>query len=259
MILVDRRTGSKEFAPLLRKQGVPVKVLELEAADFAFDGYGPGDQIITIGIERKTITDLIDSFKTGRLAKRQLPLMCDLYEHRYLLIEGVWRPNPYSGVLEYQSAGKWRRLAFGTNRKGFAYGVLARYLTSMCRQADLYTVKTGGKMHTVYEILALYNWYQELWSDHTTVKSGYVKSDPPRARTGQDGREVITYGKAPLVQRIAKEFASIGWELAGRAADVFTSVREMVNATKKDWQRIDGIGAKKAESIINEIEEERKR
>ena len=77
MILVDSREGSKQLQPLLRDS----KLTRLEFADFAFTGSDRDGRISQIGIEYKTLPDVLSCIADGRFAGHQLPGMMKAYDH----------------------------------------------------------------------------------------------------------------------------------------------------------------------------------
>ena len=82
MILVDDRIGAVEIAPLL---GSPNVTCRLEFADFAWSGNGPDGQV-DIGVERKSLLDLLASMTTGRLSGHQMVGLTAQYDWVYLLV-----------------------------------------------------------------------------------------------------------------------------------------------------------------------------
>ena len=56
------------------------------------------------------------------------------------------------------------------------------------------------------------------------------------------------------MRRVAKEFTGIGWERSLAVEGRWGSVRDMVNATEKEWTEVDGIGKGIAKKIKEELE-----
>ena len=56
-----------------------------------------------------------------------------------------------------------------------------------------------------------------------------------------------------MKKRIAMQLPGLEEKLSERAARHFTSIHSMINAESYEWQSIEGIGKKKAETIITEI------
>lgn len=74
----------------------------LEAGDFVlFDPNG-----CSVGIERKSVSDLLNSLASKRLDK-QLRRMADYYSHRYLLIEGALEMDPEGYIKLKRRSTHW--------------------------------------------------------------------------------------------------------------------------------------------------------
>jgi len=101
---LDYRTGSGELEKLFLPYGIKVNRTKLEFGDLAFEGRGPHGAC-SIVIERKRITDLIQSMESRRLSGHQLPGMAERYDYCYLIVEGIWRPGQ-NGELEIRN-GSW--------------------------------------------------------------------------------------------------------------------------------------------------------
>ena len=120
MVTVDPRSGSAEIKPLLDSLHLKTELRMMPAADFAFDGDGPKGKS-RIGIERKTVKDLLACMRDNRLVGVQIPRLVLHYDVRYLLIEGMVRANPRDNLLEqaYQAKdGKvyWKTVELGRQR-----------------------------------------------------------------------------------------------------------------------------------------------
>lgn len=243
IVRVDDRTGSGELAPILRGLHVPVKVERLDSADFVFEGNGPRGKCL-VGIERKKVKELVQSIESGRFEGEQLPKMVQAYEHCWLIVEGVWRPNPQSGVLEEWSAwdGKkgWHDMLFG--RKGFAFCQLDNFLTSMQARVHLMVKYTSTATDTAHVVKGMWQWYRKPWCQH---KSGLViyTQPPPAALFLAPG----------IVRRVANQIEGIGWEKSAAVAAKFESVLDMVVATTQDWESIPGVGPVLAERAIRQL------
>ena len=90
-VQVDDRVGSRELLPELKRLHIPAEKVRLPFADAAFEGNGPAGPV-KVGIERKTIYDLMQSMTTGRLSAHQLPGLVQNFDHRWIVVEGPSRP-----------------------------------------------------------------------------------------------------------------------------------------------------------------------
>src|SRR5579863_3250555 len=109
MILVDPQGPKGAFLlEPLQQAGLPAVLAEpqLDAGDLAFCGRGVGGTSVNIGIEFKRLdsssTDLAQSLRSGRLSGEQLPKLLGergAYDMAWLLVEGIWRTDPKSGLV----------------------------------------------------------------------------------------------------------------------------------------------------------------
>lgn len=238
-VMVDDRTGSGEVAPILRGLHVPVKVERMDSADFAFEGCGPHGPML-VGVERKKVREMIQSIESGRFEGEQLPKMLKTYEQSWLIVEGVWRPNPQSGVLEEGSHGGWQETMFG--RKGFAFCQLDNFLTSMQARVHLMLKYSATVTDTAHLVKGMWQWYRKPWSSH---KSGLViyNAPPPAA----------LFLKPNLVRRWANNLDGIGWEKSSAVAAKFPTAIDMVVAPEQEWVTIPGIGRGLAMKAVRQI------
>jgi ERCC4-type nuclease len=230
MIQIDRRVGSAElacyFPPELHE------IVELEFADFAFTGNGP-DGPVRVGIERKQIQDLVDSIKTGRLWGHQIPGMIKLYDYSYLVVEGVFKPQPE--YLMVPIGRRWIRLNMGTK-------VIDPYLADVETLAGFMVRQTLGKKQTAQLVLHLFKWWSKEFSEH-----GQFGPYQRRIRL-PDG---CTNGA--LLYKVARVLPGIGVKKGALVQQHFASVLQMVNATEQDWTSIKDVGAKTARLIREAI------
>jgi hypothetical protein len=96
----------------------------------------------------------------------------------------------------------------------------------------------------------LYRWWSKPWSKH----EGLRKFDQSRAITLQPGMDPDTH----LIASVANVIGGLGYKRAMKAAAHFRSVQSMVCASKKDWLEIDGIGPVLADSIVGQLNKQRK-
>ena len=235
MIYVDNRTGSKELLPLFPKGSA--EFTHMEYADFMFIGhYDDGD--IVVGIERKTIGDFVNSMCSGRFSGRQLIGMLNSYHYLYLIIEGVFRANPQSGVLEVYRSGGWYEHMAG--RKRFMARDIWAFMNTIQVVCGLHCYHTNSKSDTAYYIRALYHWWTKEYEEH----KGHLQ---PHTGT------TVELSKHTLVRRVASCLDGIGWGKAREIDQVYSSVVDLVSARPEDLTKIEGIGKKLSESIYNQL------
>ena len=227
MILIDDRIGSKELAPLFPAD-IPSTVLRLDAADIAFPGNGPYGPVM-VGIERKRISDLIQSMQGCRLSGRQIPEMLKHYQYMYLFVEGIYREGP-DGQVQVRR-GEW----WADSRPSCNYEGLEGYLTSLENLARVRVRKLASPKQTVSTACQLWAWYQKEWTDHNSLNQ--FNPSP------EGDFLLLTPGQEPsLVARVAKELPGIGWKRAGKVGEKWRTVMDMVCAERRDWEEVEGVG-----------------
>lgn len=237
IIFIDQRRGSAELAPLINDS----VLVQLEYGDCFWIGNGPNGDV-DIGVERKTVGDLINSISTGRLSGHQIPGLTSRYYRSYLIIEGRTRENACTGELEVEVRGKWTTLDRGGRR--FSWKGMWAYLTTIETMTGITIRETENIRHTASLIKALHDWWQKPWDKHT----GHLLMYKPRDRTAAMGM-----GKPSLVRRVAAELPAIGWVRSRDVEKKFKTIKSMVDATVDDWRSIPGIGAVTAKTVVEAI------
>lgn len=237
MIYVDNRTGSKELLPLFPPGTAALR--RLQFADFSFSGNGPDNIPWQIGIERKTLSDLINCMKSGRFTGHQLPGLINGYNEVYLLVEGLFKADPSTGILLEHTAGRWKPVSFGFTQ--YMLRDIWLFLTTI-------EVVTGVRWHTAScpretarFVSTLHRWWTfKEFADH-------------RSHLQPNTGNIAGIGSFSLVRRVATQLSGIGWEKSKLIDCAFDSVEQMVAASASDWQQLDGIGKKLSKSIMNEL------
>lgn len=241
-IRVDDRVGSRELAPRLQNA-----ILErMVAGDAGWLGLGPDNLPILVGIERKTITDLLDSIDTGRLAGVQLPNLTAAFARVYLVVEGVWRAHPETGQFETRVGKNWAP-PYGPRRRQ-ASEVL-NYLTSLEEFAGIRVRHSNGISHTAALINALAAWWRKPYTQHTAVLQKHYSA--------LSGGPVALLAPPSLVARVAAELPGVGPKRALAVGVHFPSVRSMLTADAAAWAAVPGLGPKSAATVVDAINKER--
>lgn len=243
MILCDDRTGSKELLPLLKGIGVPCELTRLEYGDVAFDGNGPKGPI-TVGIERKTLNDMLNCIEDARYAAHQRPGMLNLYSKSFLILEGLWAPgngNGMDGVLfqGYRNGQSWGPLKTASSRKTL-YSKLYRYLLSVSLSGVNIT-QSGNLFHTAYNVAEMYHYFQKKWNSHTSLIEVQKLAIPSLT------------GKPSLVRRWASELDNVGVVRSQDAERIFKSGFALAHADEMDWVKVPGVSVATAQKIVKEI------
>lgn len=205
-----------------------VIVSRLPAADFSFPGNGPHGPCL-VGVERKTVKDMLSSMRTGRFSGEQLPKLLDYYEYAYLVVEGAHRTNQQNGLLEEPWGGTWRPVQLGS-KTTFRGLELNSFLNDVALRAPLKVTQTRDYPATVDYVLSLAYTFTKPWDRH----SAHVAIHTPEPYAHIE--------KASTVRRVAYSLQGCGWVLSGEIERAFSTVESMVAATVKDWEKVDGIG-----------------
>ena len=239
MIYVDLATGSVELIPLIRKAGVPAERTSLPFGDFCFDGKGPEGDIV-IGVERKTLHDMMACIQDARFAGHQLPGMKALYTIRILMVEGHWRPHDENGMLMEGFNGGTSWGVFRGRQGRQMYSSLYRYLISVSLSGCL-VMHSRDMHHTARNLCELYAYFQKPWNQHTSLKAIHTVAVPSMM------------GRPSLTRLWARDLPGIGEKLSDMAARVFGTPFKLANAEETDWLKVPGVGVKTAQDIYRKI------
>lgn len=242
MILIDDRKGSAE---LIREKSLR-EISELTRLDFGdvmFTGNGKDGEVLSVGIEVKSVRDMVSSIATGRLQSTQIPGMQKLYDVSWILIHGEYRCGP-QGQLQIVRRGKWWTCPIG--RRPAPYGYLESFLCTLAGMGML--VKTVHDMsQSAHWIACLHRWYQKPHDKHRGMHTFDHSKDIVR----KPWMTEAFYRRA----KVASALPGLGFERAVKAAQHFKSINQMMSATPEDWVQIPGIGKSIAKTIVMAIRE----
>lgn len=246
----DVRGRSKRSADIARF--VPasmIEVIELDAGDVAFAGQGP-DGAVSIGIEIKTLPDLIQSIDTNRFTGHQLPLLHENYHIPWLLIEGQWRAAA-DGTIEVLKEpkpvglqpGKKTRTAkwYPLHGRAWKWKEVRNWLTTMEMHGGVRVVMTRDRIETARWCAAMWEWWLKDWGMHKSHLA--LKSQP----------FVGPLRHATLVEKLALQIPGLGQHRARLVGASFGSPAEMFAADVARWDAIEGIGKTIAENVWNAL------
>lgn len=254
-------TDKAETVRHLVCRGTGRQLATLNSGDVCILGHGPGGSTISIGVELKSIADILSSFDTGRLQATQIPKMNEDYDVRWLLIYGAYRIRLADGALEYLHREKdartgkltgrrwWQVYARGKNRKPVMYAYL--------KAALMETTELGFSYDHVQDVEEAVAWLGILhawWTKphhqhklmHRTDESRKLALSP--AMANKDPRWMR---RVEVAKRLLK--SGIGYDKAMAAADTFGSVIEMVTATTERWMMVPGIGKTLAKAVVEAV------
>lgn len=246
MILVDSRVGSKEFVQPLRNLGVETELVSNLDADFQFDGYGPNGPVL-VGVERKTVPDLIDSMIHDRLSGGQIGRMLETYDVCYLFVEGLYRSNKEDGTVEVRY-NDWKRV-----RGNVSYSAMGRFLTSLEQLGGVHIRRVTNYHETAQVLSDLYKWWGKPWNEHQTAKTIYA---PISRTTKATNKPQVFATKATPVQKWVSQLPGID----GRAWDIaahFDTPYDVATADEAKWNSIKGqrLGKKTIARILKWVNE----
>ncbi len=234
MIVLDDRKGSGELLRFFRPFDVMVAASRLEYGDACWPGNGPtGDCLI--GLERKRITDLVQSMRDRRLSGHQLPGLVETYEFVYLVVEGYFRPGDHGELEERRGKNDWRSL-------GVMYREVDNHLSTLELKCGVIVRRTSTPQETVTLIVNLYKWWNDkTWDKHRSHRQVYA----PTPEALVTSRKVRFVSPETMIRRKYGDSAVLVWKMAAqipgldakaeKAAAYFRTVRRMANARVEDW------------------------
>lgn len=250
MLLVDDRIGSANLLGLFTPYHVPVSTERLRAGDFAWEGKGPKGSCM-VAVERKTVTDLLDSLTSKRLAGHQLPELAETVDYAYLVVEGIWRADA-DGYLERLGGKSW-------HRTGFRADSVINQLMGLSLRAGMIVWNCAYPKDTVEFVVSQYRMWQTPWHEHTSHDVIYA----PAADQGDGGRRLFYQPRQiSVTEKMAMQIPGVGRKARG-VAEHFSSPRAMATATAADWQKVKwadkggkskGFGKEMAEKMVRVME-----
>lgn len=276
LILIDSRVGSADLIdyPPLNSPHL-TQLCTLDSADVCFTGFGPNEQRILIGIEVKSIPDLLASRRNGRLFGTQIPKMCKGYQRSYFILYGGYRCNDL-GQLEIESPNRRHHSEWSTyppdTTQPTLYSEFESSLIIMqhCGISTKHVYPdftlhnhteriTSCKHQIARYIYTLYAKWQKPYAQVLHTLSSFDKSqrlpkviaDLPTFAKSAKSRD--TYTARECVAEIAKDLPGIGQTRAWAVADTFDSPLAMFSAPESAWLKVPGIAARTASKVYGWI------
>lgn len=244
MILVDTFEESERnhklgiyFQREITRIGVKADVCPLAAGDFCFEGNGP-EGTIGVGIERKTLHDMLNCIDDGHLTS-QLVKLKNAFNLRVIILEGHWKPHDQTGLLMEGFSGgtSW---GYCKNPSKVIYAKLYRYLISLQLSGAIVT-QSRDWQHTAYNVVEWHHYFQKRWSEHTALKQ-------------MPGVAVPTLAARPsLVRKWAYAIDDIGDKKSELAANHFKTPLALATADEMEWLKLPGVGIPTAQKIVRQI------
>lgn len=241
IILIDDRAGSSDLIshpPL----STSATLCRLDSADVCITGHGPSGPIL-VGVEVKSLSDLISSLSNGRLPARQIRAMLAEYDISYLLIYGVYRCGS-DGSLETLRGKSWYPTVAGP----YGYlqieaglmaiedvGVRVKHISVLAKNG-----KDGAIAQCARWIGHLAHRYGKEWDKHST----FQKFDNSRRISRSSPVTVLPVMDEDVRKRaeVAAKLPGVGYKRGVAAAKHFPSILDMAIATGREWAEVAGVG-----------------
>jgi ERCC4-type nuclease len=259
-LLIDDRVGSRELIehPCIKPLA---SLTRLHSGDVAILGNGPNGRL-ALGLELKSLADVLASFDTGRLQATQIEAMREDYDVQWVLIYGRWRASSDGYLLRWVDerrglagsgrlvAGSdrfgpgWEPVLIGRNgrRKGddrtpnpAKYTYLAGALASVAALGFHYD-HVDDMAQAAHWIASLHRWWTKPWAAHDLMRTF---DNSQRIALGPfDEIDVAVRDQVKAIAEFAMKIPGVGFEKALAVAMHFGSVREMANAEVDEWAAI---------------------
>lgn len=213
-IIVDNRE-SKQIIKELEKENLDVERKQLDIADFIIQTKNLDNKIQSVGIERKTIQDFLNSIIDKRLIS-QLMLLKENFDIPLLIIEGEeniyalrdFHPNSIRGVI-----------------------------STVAIDFQIPIINTKNYRDTVKYLILIANRLE--------------KTRKPLSSTPK--RKALTLQEKQLF--VLESLPGVGPTIAKSLIHKFKTIKDIVNAEERELMDIDKIGKVKAKELKNLFEE----
>lgn len=246
MIQIDDRAGSRDLIHHPPLDSI-AELTRLTSADVCCVGNGP-DGPVLVGVEFKSIYDLISSSSTGRLQATQIPSMLSEYDVVWLLYYGTYRCGP-DGSLQLRRGKSWQSYALGS--RPVPYGYVEGLLLTLSA-LNVCIKHVYDPVQAAEWVGCLSRWWSKPWSKHKGMRT------IDRSPKGSSPTPSLLPGVSDdlsLRVRIAAQLPGVGFERALSAARYFPDVVSMVNASATEWSKIPGIGKVIGQSVERAVRE----
>jgi len=277
MILIAKDIGSRELHSVFPLSEVSI-LSKLESGDIVFSGNGPDNQPLSIAIELKSLTDFIDSIRSGRLHGRQSRLMLSTYDVNYLAIYGIFKCDLETGDLIYLHGREWKPLinrwkkrnstvgGFGPLLKPSEPGQPYKYsfLQSCIASAEAVGLRVKElpfshlgihaettRAQLAYWIYCRYSWWSKRWEEHRSI----CQLDDSRRiiRTTSNLQTMGLTDAQLLTANVAKEFPGLRFERALAIAREFESPEAFLTASEDEIANVVTVSSRGRKVKIGKI------
>ncbi len=219
----------------------------LSAGDFCFAGEGPKGECL-IGVERKRIKDMLGSLRSGRLVGEQIPKLLSRYEYVFLILEGTFRTNKFSGLLEDLYGNHYSPITIG--KSSFLGLEVESAITSILAATPIRYIRTRNEHETVEWVVSLNHTFSKPWDKQIAKITAIHQPE-----------QYATIGKASTVRRFANAMNGLGWERSGTLDHNYQSVWDVVSTDpncecirpSSDYEKLPGFGKVLSKRIWDQI------
>lgn len=245
----DGATSGHDMLALVRSHRSHPTALpkHLPAGDFCFAGEGPNGDCL-IGVERKRIKDMLSGLRTGRLSGEQIPKLLSHYDYSFILLEGTFRTNWYSGVLEDKYGKDYSPVLVG--KSTFSGLELESAVASILACTPIRYIRTRTERDTVEWLVSLNHAFSKPWDQQMSKVTAIHQPE-----------QYATVGKASTVRRVAHALTGLGWERSGTLDQNYGSVWDMVSTDPdclcvrpaKDYTKLPGFGKVLSQRVWDQL------
>lgn len=244
----EDRTSGTDMLSLVRshRDSPPAVSKHLSTGDFCFAGNGPDGDCL-VGVERKRIKDMLSSIRLGRLAE-QLVEMLKYYEYSFLVLEGTFRTNWHSGILEDKFGRDYSPVYVG--KSTFLGLELESALSSIMATTPVRYIRTRSERETVEWLVSLNHAFSKPWDQQLAKITAIHQPE-----------QYATVGKASTIRRVTNALSGLGWERSGTLEQNFNSVWDMMSVNPececirpaKDYEKLPGFGKVLSKRVWNQL------
>jgi len=253
MIIVDERGGSHGHDGAMRRlkdireAGADADLGHLDFGDYGFVGNGPEGDVM-VGVELKTVSDLLTSLRSERLAGFQIRGMLKMYQYQWLVAEGMWRHGD-RGRFEYFHGGHWQAYNHGSHREYLQWDAFQAWLIGLVQPPRLGYWHTLTRAETAAWVKALHDWWSKPYDEHSAYKGIYIAPpnfasfDPPSDFVRMISTiDKLGWTRAMAIEKFIMDGCLTPMEDGDKAAC-------LIAMTPKQLAEIDGIGKGIAKTI----------
>lgn len=233
----ESRTSGTDMLALVRShRDSPTAIPKhLFSGDFCFSGTGPDGDCL-IGVERKRIKDMLSSIRTGRLAEQLVELVRH-YEYSFLVLEGTFRTNWHSGLLEDKYGRDYSPVYVG--KSTFLGLELESALSSIMATTPVRYIRTRSERETVEWLVSLNHAFSKPWDQQLAKVTAIHQPE-----------QYATIGKASTIRRVTNALSGLGWERSGTLEQSYKSVWDLMSVNPdcecirpaRDYEKLPGFG-----------------